>query len=320
METPEEVFIFDVIIIGGGIAAHTAALYTARADLNPLVIAGYEPDQLSLTTIVENFPGFPNGVDGPQLVLNSKKQAEKFGAKYLQENADSFEFNKKENNFEIEAGGKTYISRTIIIATGASARKLGIPGEDKFFGRGVSTCAVCDAALYKGKTTIVVGGGDSAMEETLALYKFASKIYLIHRRDQFKASKIMQDRVLKLKDKVQIILNTTVTEVLGDGKFVTGVKIKNLVTDKEDTIKCDGMFLAVGHIPNTIIFKGKINLDDEGYIITDKLMRTNVPGVFAAGDVQDRIFKQAVTSAGTGCQTAIEAERYIENLKATGKY
>ncbi len=322
METPEEVFIFDVIIIGGGIAAHTAALYTARADLNPLVIAGYEPDQLSLTTIVENFPGFPNGVDGPQLVLNSKKQAEKFGAKYLQENADSFEFNKKENNFEIEAGGKTYISRTIIIATGASARKLGIPGEDKFFGRGVSTCAVCDAALYKGKTTIVVGGGDSAMEETLALYKFAKKVYLIHRRDEFKASKIMQDRILSLNkknDKVEIIWDTEIVEVLGD-KSVSAIKIKNLKTNKISEIKTDGFFLAIGHTPNTSIFKGKIKLDKEGYIITDKLSKTNLSGVYAAGDVQDPIFRQAVTSAGAGCQAAMQAERYIEHLKAEGKY
>jgi len=310
--------IHDVIIIGGGIASHTAALYTARASLKPIVIIATEPDQLSLTTLVENYPGFPEGIMGPDLITNCKKQAEKFGATYVDGFADSFEI--KKGYFEIGVGKKKFKSRTVIISTGASARKLGIPGEDKYFGKGVSTCAICDSALYRNKITVVAGGGDSAMEETLALYKFASKIYLIHRRDQFKASKIMQDRVLKLKDKVQIILNTVVTEVLGDGKFVTGVKIKNLVTNKEDTIKCDGMFLAVGHIPNTTIFKGKINLDDEGYIVTDKLSRTNVPGLFAAGDVQDRVFKQAVTSAGTGCQAAIEAERYIENLKATEKY
>ena len=308
----------DVVIIGGGISAHTAALYTARASLKPIVITAPEPDQLSLTTLVENYPGFPEGVMGPDLITNCKKQAQKFGANYIDGTANSFEI--KKGYFEIGADKKKFKSRTVIVSTGASARKLGIPGEDKYFGRGVSTCAICDSALYRNKITVVVGGGDSAMEETLALYKFASKIYLIHRRDQFKASKIMQDRVLKLKDKVQIILNTAVTEVVGDGKFVTGVKIKDLITNKEDTIKCDGMFLAVGHIPNTSILKGKINLDDEGYIITDKLSRTNLPGVFAAGDVQDRIFKQAVTSAGTGCQAAIEAERYIENLKAIGKY
>ncbi len=317
---------FDVIIIGGGIAAHTAALYTARADLNPLVIAGFEPDQLSLTTLVENFPGFENGVDGPKLIENSKKQAQKFGARYIQENADSFKIisggNKKSNLFEIEAGGKTYRSKTVIISTGASARKLKIPGEDKFFGRGVSTCAVCDAALYKGKITAVVGGGDSAMEETLALYKFAKKVYLIHRREEFRASKIMQDRILKLsknKDKLEIIWNTEVTEVLGDKK-VTGIKIKNIKTNKTSEIKTDGFFLAIGHTPNTSIFKNEINLDKEGYIITDKLSRTNIPGVYAAGDVQDPVFKQAITSAGAGCQAAIQAERYIEHLKAERKY
>lgn len=316
--------ILNVIIIGGGIAAHTAALYTARADLNPLVIAGYEPDQLSLTTIVENFPGFPTGVNGPDLIENAKKQAQKFGAKYIQENADSFKIikDKKTNLFEIEAGGKKYTSRTIIIATGASARKLGIPGEDKFFGRGVSTCAVCDAALYKNKTTIVVGGGDSAMEETLALYKFAKKVYLIHRRDEFRASKIMQDRILSLdkkNDKVEIIWDTEVLEVLGE-KTVKGIKIKNLKTNKTQEIETDGFFLAIGHTPNTSIFKDEIKLDKEGYILTDKLSKTNIEGVYAAGDVQDPIFKQAITSAGAGCQAAIQAERYIEHLKAEGKY
>lgn len=315
--------ILDVLIIGGGIAAHTAALYTARADLNPLVIAGYEPDQLSLTTIVENFPGFPNGIDGPKLIQDAKKQAEKFGAKYIQENADSFKIIKqpKNNIFEVGAGGKTYKSKTIIISTGASARKLGIPGEDKFFGRGVSTCAVCDAALYKGKTTVVVGGGDSAMEETLALYKFAKKVYLIHRRDEFRASKIMQERILSLakdKNKLEIVFNTEVKEVLGE-KTVKGVKIKNLKTGKESTIDTDGFFLAIGHTPNTNIFKDKIKMDKEGYIATDKLSKTSIDGVYAAGDVQDPIFKQAITSAGAGCQAAIQAERYIEHLKAESK-
>jgi len=318
--------ILNVIIIGGGIAAHTAALYTARADLNPFVIAGYEPDQLSLTTIVENFPGFEHGINGPDLIENAKKQAQKFGAKYIQENADSFSIIKssdKQNDlFEIEAGGKKYVSRTVIICTGASARKLGIPGEDKFFGRGVSTCAVCDAALYKNKITIVVGGGDSAMEETLALYKFAKKVYLIHRRDEFRASKIMQDRILNLNkknDKIKIIWDTEVLEILGD-KTVKSVKIKNLKTNKVSEIEADGFFLAIGHNPNTIIFKNKIKLDKEGYILTDKLSKTSITGVYAAGDVQDPVFKQAVTSAGAGCQAAIQAERYIEHLKAEDRY
>lgn len=307
----------DVIIIGGGISAHTAALYTARASLKPLVISGKDLDQLSLTTVVENYPGFPQGIIGPDLVNNCKEQAKRFGAEYLEENVDLFK--KIKEGFEVDAGKNTYKARTVIISTGASARKLGIPGEDKYFGRGVSTCAVCDAALYRDKIAAVIGGGDSAMEESLALYKFAKKIYIIHRRDAFKASKIMQDRILKLKDKIEIIWNTDVVEVKGN-KFVESIKIKNLKTGKISEIKTDGMFLAIGHIPNTAIFKGIVGLDEHGYIITDKLGKTNVDGIFAAGDVQDSVFKQAVTSAGTGCMAALNAEKYIENLKANGKY
>ncbi len=310
--------IYDVVIIGGGIAANTAALYTARASMKPLVISGPELDQLSLTTTVENFPGFPDGILGPDLITNSKKQARKFGATYFDGLVDSFNIKKK--LFEVGVKGQKYTARTVIISTGASARKMGIPGEDKYFGKGVSTCAVCDAALYRDKTVTVVGGGDSAMEESLALYKFAKKVIIIHRRDAFKASKIMQDRILKLKDKISIAWDSEVTEVLGDGKFVTGVKVKNIKTNKITEVKCDGMFLAIGHTPNTKIFEGKIKLDEHGYVVTDKRSRTNVEGVYAAGDVQDPIFKQAVTSAGTGCQAAIEAERYIENLKAKGEY
>ncbi|MBI2668163.1 thioredoxin-disulfide reductase [Candidatus Woesearchaeota archaeon] len=307
----------DVIIIGGGIAAHTAALYSARASFNPLVISAIEPDQLSLTTEVENYPGFPKGILGPELVKNAKEQAKRFGAKYIEGYVDSFK--KSKDYFEVGAEKKKFKARAVIIATGASARRLNIPGEDKYFGRGVSTCAICDAALMRGKEVIVIGGGDSAMEETLALYKFANKVTIIHRGDTFKASKIMQDRVLKLKDKVNIILDSIVTEVLGE-QFVTGVKVKNIKTNKESVIKCNGMFLAIGHIPNTKMFEKVIKLDKIGYIITDKRSRTNLDGVYAAGDCQDPIFRQAVTSAGTGCQAAIEAERYIEHLKATGKY
>ncbi len=309
--------LYDVIIIGGGIASHTAALYTARADIKPLIISSIEPDQLSLTSTVENYPGFPNGVLGPDLIKNCKEQAQKFGAIYIEGLADSFK--KKKGYFEISVGRKKYNTRTIIIATGASARRLNVPGEDKYFGRGVSTCAVCDAALFRGKEAVVIGGGDSAMEETLALYKFVNKVIIVHRKDKFRASKIMQDRVLKLKDKVNIIFDSVVTEVLGNN-FVTGVKIKNLKTNKESVLKCDGMFLAIGHIPNTKIFEKVIKLDKLGYIVTDKKSKTSVDGIYAAGDCQDPIFRQAVTSAGTGCQAAIEAERYIENLKATGKY
>jgi thioredoxin reductase (NADPH) len=310
--------LLDVVIIGGGIAANTAALYVARASLNPLVLHGPDLDQLSLTSSVENFPGFPDGIQGPELTSNSKKQAEKFGAKYVEGLVDSFEV--KKNYFEVGVKDKKYNTRCVIICTGASARKLGIPGEDKYFGKGVSTCAVCDAALYGGLEVVVVGGGDSAMEESLALYKFAKKVTIIHRNDTFRASKIMQDRVLKLKDKISVVWDTGVTEVIGDGKFVKGVKIKNLKTNKEGEIPCDGMFLAIGHIPNTKMLGGKIKLDEHGYIITDKRSKTNIEGVYAAGDVQDPVFKQAVTSAGSGCQAAIEAERRIENLKAKGEY
>mgnify|MGYP001558381513 CR=1 FL=1 len=307
-----------MVVIGGGIAAHTAALYTSRASLNPIVISGIEPDQLSLTTKVENYPGFPEGILGPELVENCKKQAIKFGAKYIEENAESFSKNNK--LYEIKANNQIFKARTVIIATGASARTLKIPGEDKYFGRGISTCAVCDAALFRNKEVIVIGGGDSAMEESLALHKFANKITIIHRRDKFRASKIMQDRIFKLSDKISIKWNSIVTEVLGDGKFVTSVKIKDINANNESEMKCQGVFYAIGHNPNTKIFNNLIELDEEGYIKTDKRVNTNLPGVFAAGDVQDRIYKQAITSAGAGCKAAIEAEKYIENLKAAGGY
>ena len=264
--------IHGIIIIGGGIAAYTAALYTARADLKPIILCGIEPDQLSLTTLVENWPGFKDGIQGPELIQNTKKQAEKFGAKCIQEAAESF--NIKKGYFEIKAGNETFKTRTLIIATGASAKKLSIPGENKYFGRGISTCAVCDAALYRNKNAIVVGGGDSAMEESLALYKFAKKVTIIHRRNEFRASKIMQDRIFKLKNKINIIRDSEVTEVLGNGKLVTGIKVKNLKTEKISEIKTDGVFLAIGHTPNTGIFKKKINLDKHGYIVTDKFSNT----------------------------------------------
>ncbi|HEX9664644.1 MAG TPA: thioredoxin-disulfide reductase [Patescibacteria group bacterium] len=301
----------NVIIIGGGIAAHTAAIYTARASLKPLVISAAEPDQLSLTTTVENWPGYVDGVQGPELIADSKKQAQKFGAEYISGQVNSVK--KTEEGFDIIAGDKSFQTKTVIIATGASARRLNIPGEDQYFGRGVSTCAVCDAALFRDKDVVVVGGGDSAMEETLALYKFARSIKLIHRRDAFKASQIMRDRVLGLTDKVEILYSHQALEVLGDGKFVTGVKVKDLKNDKDYEIAVNGMFLAIGHTPNTKFLEGLVELDDQGYIVTDKRSRTSVEGIYAAGDVQDPIFRQAITSAGAGCQAALEAERHIEN-------
>lgn len=307
----------DVIIVGGGISAHTAAVYTARASLQPLVISGEKPDQLSYTTSVENFPGFPEGIQGPDLVANAKKQAQHFGAEYVEGRATAIK--KVSKGYEITTSEeKKFVGRTIILCTGADARMTGIPGEWDFFGRGVSTCAVCDAALYRNKVAVVVGGGDSAMEESLALYKFAKKIYIVHRRDEFKASKIMQERVLALKDKIEVIWDSVPTQVLGE-KFVKAVKIKNLKTNKEREIPTDGFFLAIGHVPNTDFLKGFIDLDEQGFIRVESVS-TNQPGVFAAGDVMDPRYKQAITSAGSGCKAALEAEWYIEHLKAEKKY
>ena len=307
--------VYEIIIIGGGIAAHTAALYNSRANFKPLVISAPEPDQLSLTTTVENYPGFPKGILGPELITNCKEQAKRFGAEYKEGWVDSFK--KKGNYYEVGVGKEKYVTKAVIISTGASARWLDVKGEDKYKGRGVSTCATCDAALFRNKKVIVVGGGDTAMEETLSLYKFASEIIIVHRRDKFRASKIMQHKVLKLKDKVKVIFDSAVQEILGDGKAVTGVTIKNVNTGKEDLIKCQGIFLAIGHTPNTKIFADFIKLDKLGYIKTDKRGKTNLPGVFAAGDVQDAIYRQAITSAASGCVAAMEAERYIEDLKGS---
>ncbi len=302
-----------VVIIGAGISGYTAAVYTARANLEPLVIVGPEKGgQLSLTTTVENYPGFPRGVQGPELMEMMQEQAKKFGAKLLNENVTSFKIMK--DYFEIKAGKETIKAKSVIIATGASARMLGLASEKKYIGKGVHTCATCDAYFYKNKGVIVIGGGDSACEESLTLAKFARGITIVHRRDKMKASKIMQGRVFKEK-KIKVLWDTEVKEMLGDGKKIIGAKLKNVKTNKEREIKCDGIFLAIGHIPNTNIFKGMIDLDENGFIKTDRRTRTSVKGVFAAGDVQDPIYKQAVTAAGTGCQAAMEAERYVEGIE-----
>jgi thioredoxin reductase (NADPH) len=303
--------LYNVIIIGRGIASYTAAIYTARAGLEPVVLRALKLDQLSLTTIVENFPGFPDGVNGPDLIENAAKQAQKFGTQFINEEAIGFELG--DEFFTVSTKTKTLKAKAVIIATGASARWLGIPNEDKYVGRGVSTCATCDAALYRDKKVVIVGGGDSAMEEALVLAKFANHVTIIHRKDEFRASKIMQERVFAAKGKIDIMWNTAVVEVLGDDNAVTGLKLKNTQTGEGSEFICDGMFLAIGHVTNTEIFKGKIELDDQGYIVTDKRARTSVPGVFAAGDCQDPIFRQAITSAGSGCAAALEAERYIES-------
>lgn len=309
-----------LIILGTGIAGCTAAIYAARANLNPILISGPEDGgQLTLTTDVENFPGFPEGVKGPELVQLCRKQAERFGARFMTDIAESCE--KKNDLFELKlVGGEVLQAKALIIATGASARWLGIPSEEKYKGRGVSTCAVCDASFYRGKEVIVVGGGDSAMEEAAFLTKFAAKVTIVHRRDTFKASKIMQERALK-NPKISVIWNAEVAEIIGDGKKVTGVKLReiaerdekksNAVPRKLRDFKCDGVFLAIGHVPNTAFLKRLVEIDELGYIKADKNMHTNVEGLFAAGDVQDKRFRQAITAAGSGCMAAIEAEKYL---------
>jgi thioredoxin reductase (NADPH) len=300
----------NVIILGTGISGCTAAIYCARANINPLVLSGPEDGgQLTLTTDVENFPGFPDGVQGPELVQLCKKQAEKFGARFEFDLVDNFE--KTNNGFELSlSSGKKMQTKSVIISTGASARWLGLESEQKYKGRGVTTCATCDGAFFKDKEVIVIGGGDSAMEESLFLTKFATKVTIIHRRNSFRASKIMVDRVLK-HEKISVVWDSVVEEVLGDEKLVNGVKLKNVKTKEVTNFKCDGVFLAIGHIPNTKFLQGKLDLDEQGYLKVDRNMHTNIEGVFGAGDVQDFRYRQAITAAGSGCQAAIEVEKYL---------
>lgn len=299
----------DLIIIGSGPAGLTAAIYAARANLKPIVFAGLEfGGQLMGTTLVENFPGFVDGIDGPVLMQNMMKQAEKYGAKIEYINVESVEFNTPIK--KVVAAGKEYQARAVIIATGASARKLGIESEAKYWGRGVSTCATCDGAFYKEKVVAVVGGGDSAIEEATFITRFASKVYLIVRRNELRASQIMQDKI-KANPKVEIIWNSEVKEVLGDGKLVNALKLFNNSENKESELKVDGMFLAIGHIPNTKIFQGILDLDEEGYLIVKDNTKTKYEGVFVAGDVKDRSYRQAITAAGMGCMAALDAERFL---------
>jgi len=302
----------DLVIIGSGIAGLTAAVYSARAGLTPIVLTGSDDGgQLLLTTAVENFPGFPDGIQGPQLIQRTKDQAKKFGAVFLGKSAVGFKV--KDKLFEIIADEEKIISKAVIIATGASVKWLGIPSEQKYIGKGVSSCATCDAYFFKDKKIVVIGGGDSACEDALVLAKFAAKVTIIHRRDAFRASKIMQDRIFG-NEKINVIWDSVVEEILGNESKVTGIKIKNVRTNKVSELECDGVFMAIGHNPNTEIFKGKISLNEEGFIVTDKRGRTNIHGAFAAGDVQDPIYKQAVTAAGSGCQAALEAGRYLAGL------
>jgi thioredoxin reductase (NADPH) len=301
----------NVVIIGSGCAGNTAALYTARANLQPLVVKGYEAGgQLSLTTLVENFPGFPEGINGPDLVENMKKQAENFGAEYV--DGAVVEADLSRRPFRLNVEGEWHETRTLIIASGASARWLGLESEQKLIGHGVSSCATCDGFFYRGKKIMVVGGGDSAMEEANFLTRFGEEVFLVHRREQFRASKIMLERARR-NPRIKFITSTVVEEI-GDVSLnlVTGVRLRNLLTGQAWEQAVDGFFVAIGHIPNTTVFRGQIELDPDGYIISKGGARTSVTGVFHAGDVQDRIYRQAVTAAGAGCMAAIEAERFLE--------
>jgi len=304
--------ILNTIIIGSGPAGLTAAIYAARANLSPLVFEGLQPGgQLTITTEVENFPGFEHGIQGPELMDVMRKQAERFGAQHRFEYVDSVDLSKRP--FEVVVGDEVHLAHSVILATGATARWLGIEGEAELAGRGISTCATCDGFFFRGKEIIVVGGGDSAMEEAHFLTRFASKVYLVHRRDSFRASKIMQDRVLG-NPKIEIIWNSGITEYISaDGKSLSGVKLTDTVTDAVTEMPIDGVFIAIGHTPNTTFLNGQVATDDSGYILLTDFTRTSIDGVFACGDVADTRYRQAVTAAGNGCQAAMDAEKWLED-------
>ena len=305
-----------VIIIGSGPAGYTAAVYAARANLAPLMLTGLQAGgQLTLTTLVENYPGFVDGIQGPELMETMKKQAERFGTEMIAEDATAVDFQRRP--FVVRAGDASYESQTVIIATGATAKLLGLDAETQLMGRGVSTCATCDGFFFKDQNIMVVGGGDSAMEEALFLSRLGRKVDVVHRRDRLRASKIMQERALK-NPKIEFIWNSAVDGIadVGQGK-VTGVRVKNLKTGALDERPVDGLFIAIGHQPNTQIFRGQIELLPNEYIkVVPGTTQTSVPGVFAAGDAQDHVYRQAVTAAGTGCMAALEAERYLETAPA----
>jgi len=301
----------NVVIVGSGCAGNTAAVYAARANLKPLVIQGHEPGgQLSLTTLVENFPGFPEGIEGPTLVENIRKQAEHFGAEYQYGAVVEADLSKRP--FRLNVEGEWIETHTLIIASGASARWLGLPNEQKLIGRGVSSCATCDGFFYRGKKIMVIGGGDSAMEEANFLTRFGSEVTVVHRRDQFRASKIMLARAQN-NPKVKFLTSTVVEDIHDAGKnLVTAVRLRNTATGAVWEQEVDGFFVAIGHIPNTKVFRGQVETDADGYILSKGGAKTNIPGVFHAGDVQDRVYKQAITAAGMGCMAAMEAERFLE--------
>ena len=300
----------NVVIIGSGCAGLTAAIYAARANLTPLVVRGHEAGgQLTLTTLVENYPGFPKGVQGPELIELMQKQAQEFGAEFLEGDVTRVDLSKRP--FTLEMGEEKIETQALIVATGASARLLGLDSERKLLGRGVSTCATCDGYFYRGKEVVVVGGGDTAAEDALFLTRYAKQVNLVHRRDELRASKIMQKRVFDNKV-IKPVWNSVVTEVLDPSKGeVTAVRLKNVKTGEETAKECDGVFVAIGHSPNTELFKGQLDMNDVGYLITHDGSQTNIPGVFAAGDCRDHVYRQAITAAGTGCMAAIDAERFL---------
>ena len=303
----------NVLIIGSGCAGLTAAIYAARANLKPLVLDGHEPGgQLSLTTHVENYPGFPEGIMGPQLIENMRKQAQKFGAQFKAGALTEVDLSKRP--FKIIAGKDTYEARALIVAAGASARLLGLKGEKQLIGHGVSTCATCDGYFFRGKPIAVVGGGDSAMEEANFLSRYASKVHLIHRRNDFRASKIMIERA-RANEKVAFVTPFAVEEILAPQGHVEGVRLRHQQTKETQEIPVDGVFVAIGHDPNTIVFKGKLEMDSNGYLLAKHGSLTAIPGVFVAGDVQDHRYRQAVTAAGSGCMAALDAEKFLEEHK-----
>jgi thioredoxin reductase (NADPH) len=313
MEQNQTSPIENMIIIGSGPAGLTAAVYAARANLKPLMIEGEEAGgQLMITTEVENFPGFEHGITGPDLISVMRKQAERFGTRFITRNVTKVDLSVRP--FKVFIGDKLHLAKTVIVSTGASAKLLGLPSEKQYMSRGVSACATCDGAFFKNLEVGVIGGGDTAMEEANFLTRFASKVYIIHRSESFRASKIMLDRA-KANPKIEFIMNTSIEEVLGDGKSMTGVRMKSTSTGATSEKKLDGLFIAIGHQPNTKLFKDILDMNEVGYLVTKPgSTYTNIPGVFACGDVQDAIYRQAITAAGTGCMASLDAERWMDAI------